>query len=79
MRAGIPKLPKGLRREDKGPRHAARPLVSTRRAAGEGAPIETCYSGLEITAQAMRGGAVLEAPEATAWMTMAVPPLLNTE
>ena len=32
-----------------------------------------------MTPQAMRGGAVLDAPPATAWMTMAVPPLLKTE
>jgi hypothetical protein len=37
------------------------------------------YSGLVISPQAIRGGAALEAPEATAWMTMAVPPLLKTE
>jgi hypothetical protein len=42
-------------------------------------PDRTRYSGLEMTAQAMRGGAALEAPEATACMTIAVPPLLNTE
>jgi hypothetical protein len=40
---------------------------------------ETLYSGLLMIAQAMRGGAVLEAPDATAWITMAVPLLLNTE
>jgi len=32
-----------------------------------------------ITPQAIRGGAVLDAPPATAWMTIAVPPLLKTE
>src|SRR5271156_449167 len=66
-------------RRKKGRAMQAQPLSSTGRAAGACAPIENRYSGLEMTAQAMRGGASLEAPEATACMTMAVPPLLNTE
>ena len=66
-------------RRKKGRAMQAQPFSSRRRAAGTCAPIETRYSGLEMTAQAMRGGAALEAPEATACMTMAVPPLLNTE
>lgn len=41
--------------------------------------LDLTYSGLVITAQAIRGGAALDAPDATAWMTIAVPPLLNTE
>jgi hypothetical protein len=63
----------------KGRAMKARPLFSIGRAAGACARIETLYSGLLMMAQAMRGGAALEAPEATAWITMAVPPLLNTE
>jgi hypothetical protein len=42
-------------------------------------PLRFDYSGLLMTAHAMRGGAVLDAPEATAWITIAVPPLLKTE
>src|ERR1700743_1059456 len=40
---------------------------------------ENYSAGLAMTAQAMRGGAALVASLATAWITMAVPPLLKTE
>jgi hypothetical protein len=62
----VPVLPGVIERKRKGPRDVSAALLSTRRAAGAGAPIETRYSGLLIMPQAMRGGAVLEAPPATA-------------
>ena len=73
--------PRGLRREKK---RAARwrrgPCLSDwARGCVRTPGSKRLYSGLVITPQAIRGGAVLEAPEATAWMTMAVPPLLKTE
>ena len=74
--------PKNCARKKKGRAYWRSPPFSTGRAAGPCVRIETFrsgYSGLLISPQAIRGGAVLEAPEATAWMTMAVPPLLNTE
>jgi hypothetical protein len=37
------------------------------------------YCGLEITPQAMRGGAALPVWLATSWITSAVPPPLKTE
>jgi hypothetical protein len=37
------------------------------------------YSGFAMIPHAIRGGALLDAPVATAWITIAVPPLLKTE
>src|SRR5262249_36092043 len=62
---------KGIRGKEKGRSMALRPKASC----GFGD-----YSvGLVMRAQAMRGGAALLASVATAWITIAVPPLLKTE
>ena len=66
-------------KKKKGPRDASAALLFDWARGWCVRPDRTRYSGLEMTAQAMRGGAALEAPAATACMTMAVPPLLNTE
>ncbi len=60
-----------------GATRASKPTILRKVRSVWGAQDGGVQSGLAITPQAMRAGAPL--PEATAWMMMAVPPLLKTE